>query len=184
MTVLTNNESAPTVVPAESVGDSAGGRSWPHSQANRLHASTTNESSGMFLSPPRRYRWIRLVGGCMVLLGGVFGVVWAQGPGQPAADDSPATPAVPQVIQAREGRDVAGSGDLIGFSHVDDRGTQVITLVNTRKLWMAVYHISSEGEIRLTSSRPIDADFTLQLNVTDPLPEHIRELQPAKPPTR
>jgi len=80
------------------------------------------------------------------------------------------------VIEARGGRDIAGSGDLIGFSHVDDQGTQVITLVNTQKHWMAVYHIGSSGEIRLASSRAIDADFTLQLNATSPTPEEIRRL--------
>lgn len=80
------------------------------------------------------------------------------------------------VIEAREGRDVAGSGDLIGFSHVDDSGSQVITLVNTQKLWMAVYHVGSAGEIRLASSRAIDADFTLQLNATSPTPDEIRRL--------
>jgi len=80
------------------------------------------------------------------------------------------------VIEARGGRDVAGSGDLIGFSHVEDQGTQVITLVNTQKHWMAVYHIGSSGEIRLASSRAIDADFTLQLNATSPTPDEIRRL--------
>ena len=85
------------------------------------------------------------------------------------------------VIEARSGRDVAGSGDLIGFSHVDGSGTQVITLVDTQKAWMAVYHIGSNGEIRLASSRAIDADFTLQLNATSPTPEDIRRLQGVSP---
>ena len=71
---------------------------------------------------------------------------------------------------------VASAGDVIGFSGYDASGTQIITLVNTEKSWMAVYHISSGGEIRLVSSRPIDADFSLQLNVTDPLPDEIRGL--------
>ncbi|MFK8112949.1 MAG: hypothetical protein AB8B91_12140 [Rubripirellula sp.] len=81
------------------------------------------------------------------------------------------------MIQGRPGRDVAGSGDLIGFSHVDDSGTQVISLVNAQKMWMAVYHIGSDGAIRLVSSRAIDADFTLQLNATEPTPEQIRRIQ-------
>lgn len=85
------------------------------------------------------------------------------------------------VIEARPGRDVAGSGDLIGFSHVDGSGTQVITLVDTEKAWMAVYHVGSSGEIRLVSSRAIDADFTLQLNATSPTPEDIRRLQGVSP---
>jgi hypothetical protein len=41
---------------------------------------------------------------------------------------------------------------------------------------MAVYHIDKARTIRLISSRPIDADFSLQLNVTAPLPEKIRRI--------
>ncbi|MGB1814680.1 MAG: hypothetical protein ACPHJ3_04940, partial [Rubripirellula sp.] len=64
----------------------------------------------------------------------------------------------------------------IGFSHSDSSGTQTITLVHTGKAWMAVYHIDRSGKIRLVSSRPIDADFSLQLNATSPLPDEIREI--------
>jgi hypothetical protein len=42
---------------------------------------------------------------------------------------------------------------------------------------MAVYHIDSSGQIRLTSSRPLEADFTIQFNASSPLPEEIRRLQ-------
>jgi hypothetical protein len=65
---------------------------------------------------------------------------------------------------------------MIGFSHYDASGTQTITLVHAGKSWMAVYHIDRSGTIRLVSSRPIDADFSLQLNATSPLPEEIREI--------
>lgn len=85
------------------------------------------------------------------------------------------------VVDARGGRDVAGSGGLIGFSHVDGEGTQVITIVDAEKRWMAVYHVDSEGKIRLASSREIAADFTLQLNATAPLPDQIRRLQGISP---
>ena len=71
---------------------------------------------------------------------------------------------------------VAAAGDMIGFSNSDGSGTQTITLVHTGKSWMAVYHIDRSGKIRLVSSRPIDADFSLQLNATSPLPEEIREI--------
>ena len=67
------------------------------------------------------------------------------------------------------------AGDMIGFSHSDGSGTQTITLVHAEKSWMAVYHVDRSGKIRLVSSRPIDADFSLQLNATSPLPEEIRE---------
>lgn len=82
----------------------------------------------------------------------------------------------PTLIQARPGRDVGASGEIIGFSHVDESGTQVISLVNTGKLWMAVYHVGPDGEIRLVSSRAIDADFSLELNATAPLPNDIRRM--------
>lgn len=85
------------------------------------------------------------------------------------------------VVDARGGRDVAGSGGLIGFSHVDSEGTQVITIVDAEKRWMAVYHVDSRGTIRLSSSREIAADFTLQLNATAPLPDQIRRLQGISP---
>jgi len=71
---------------------------------------------------------------------------------------------------------VAAAGDMIGFSHSDGSGTQTITLVHTGKSWMAVYHIDRSGAIRLVSSRPIDADFSLQLNATTPLPDEIRQM--------
>ena len=71
---------------------------------------------------------------------------------------------------------VGAAGSVIGFSGCNTSGTQTITLVNTDKFWMAVYHVSSDGGISLVSSRPIDADFSVQLNVTDPLPDEIRGL--------
>lgn len=74
------------------------------------------------------------------------------------------------------GGGAGAAGDMIGFSHSDGTGTQTITLVDTRKLWIAVYHVERSGTIRLVSSRPIDADFSLQLNATSPLPEEIRRI--------
>jgi len=72
---------------------------------------------------------------------------------------------------------LGAAGEMIGFSGSDGSGTQTITLVDTRKSWMAVYHVDRSGKIRLVSSRPIDADFSLQLNATSPLPEEIRALR-------
>ncbi|MCC9599701.1 hypothetical protein LOC67_03935 [Stieleria sp. JC731] len=71
----------------------------------------------------------------------------------------------------------AAAGDLIGFFGSDDSGTHTIALVNTRKMQIAVYHIDRSGVLRLISSRPIDADFSVTLNATDPLPSQIRLLQ-------
>ncbi len=75
---------------------------------------------------------------------------------------------------------VGAAGDMIGFSHSDGSGSQTITLIDTGKSWMAVYHIDRSGTIRLVSSRPIDADFSLQLNATSPLPEEIRQMNKGK----
>ncbi|GAA5506555.1 hypothetical protein [Novipirellula caenicola] len=75
---------------------------------------------------------------------------------------------------------VGAAGDMIGFSHSDGSGSQTITLIDTGKSWMAVYHIDRSGTIRLMSSRPIDADFSLQLNATSPLPEEIRQMNKGK----
>ncbi len=69
------------------------------------------------------------------------------------------------------------AGDMIGFSRDLGGGSQAITLIQASRRWMAVYHIDTSGQIRLVSSRPLDADFTIQFNVTAPLPEEIRRLQ-------
>jgi hypothetical protein len=122
--------------------------------------------------------------GCLgVLLGSI---ATSQTPTE-SASSSPITegtpfpavmPNVPQVGASKTGTAVqlAVSADMIGFSHVDGSGTQIITLVHTGKSWMAVYHVDRTGTIRLVSSRPIDADFSLQLNATSPLPDEIRSL--------
>ncbi len=69
------------------------------------------------------------------------------------------------------------AGDMIGFSRDLGDGVQAITIINASQRWMAVYHIDSSGQIRLTSSRPLEADFTIQFNASSPLPEEIRRLQ-------
>ncbi|TWU42290.1 hypothetical protein [Novipirellula artificiosorum] len=75
---------------------------------------------------------------------------------------------------------VGAAGDMIGFSHSDGSGTQTITLIHAGKSWMAVYHIDRSGMIRLVSSRPVDADFSLELNLTSPLPEEIRQMNQSR----
>ena len=74
------------------------------------------------------------------------------------------------------GPQTGSAGQLIGFSGFDGSGSQTITLVHAGKMQIAVYHIDRSGQIRLVSSRPIDADFSLSLNVTAPLPGQIRLL--------
>ena len=75
------------------------------------------------------------------------------------------------------GPSLAAAGDTIGFSREIAGGSQAITLINTTRRWMAVYHVDQAGQIRLVSSRPLDADFSFQFNATAPLPEEIRRLQ-------
>lgn len=92
---------------------------------------------------------------------GLFGL----GKGGPGAGTGPAMP------------NLMTAGDMIGFSRDVGEGVQAITIINASRRWMAVYHLDNEGRIRLMSSRPLDADFTIQFNATSPLPEEIRRLQ-------
>ena len=113
--------------------------------------------------------------GSLVVLVGLVSVAGSQPPsanGDPASLANGIAPAMDLAGACR----VGAAGDMIGFSHSDGSGTQTITVVHAGKSWMAVYHIDRSGTIRLVSSRPIDADFSLQLNATSPLPEEIRQL--------
>ena len=95
----------------------------------------------------------------------------------PAAVASPADSALnhpPIVAEPPPPIQVASAGEVIGFAGPGENG-QTITLVDTGRSWMAVYHIAPNGEIRLTASRPIEADFTVELNATDPTPAAIRK---------
>ncbi|MDA8744191.1 hypothetical protein N9N28_06115 [Rubripirellula amarantea] len=106
-----------------------------------------------------------------------FGQPVQSQPSEPENSASAAAIAATQpALSGGSGPKVGAAGDMIGFSHSDGGGTQTITLVDTSKAWMAVYHIDRSGKIRLVSSRPIEADFSLQLNATAPLPNEIRQL--------
>jgi hypothetical protein len=100
-------------------------------------------------------------------------------PANSAANDAgfavppPSTPA--PMFPA--GPSLAAAGDMIGFSRELAGGSQAITLISASRRWMAVYHVDQAGQIRLVSSRPLDADFSFQFNATAPLPEEIRRLQ-------
>lgn len=94
-------------------------------------------------------------------------------PGEVVAGGS--LPSITQV-SADSAVQVGSAGDLIGFSGFDGSGSQTITLVHAGKMQMSVYHIDRSGQIVLASSRPIDADFSLSLNLTKPLPGQIRLL--------
>ena len=99
-------------------------------------------------------------------------------PGLPRAALPMAFPASsPQSGPAKGPATLIQAGDMIGFSRELGDGVQAITIINASRRWMAVYHIDTSGQIRLTSSRPLDADFTIQFNAAAPLPEDIRRLQ-------
>ncbi|MCO8120182.1 hypothetical protein NHH03_00410 [Stieleria sp. TO1_6] len=93
----------------------------------------------------------------------------------PPGGEVPGYPPLPPKPSGLGGQ-TGSAGELIGFSGFDGSGSQTITLVHTGKMQIAVYHIDRSGQIRLVSSRPIDADFSLTLNPTDPLPGQIRLL--------
>lgn len=93
--------------------------------------------------------------------------------GSPAGNLIPSQP----MPMFPAGPSLAAAGDMIGFSREIAGGSQAITLINASRRWMAVYHIDQAGQIRLVSSRPLDADFSFQFNATAPLPEEIRRLQ-------
>ncbi|MGV3486142.1 MAG: hypothetical protein ACO1RT_17120 [Planctomycetaceae bacterium] len=88
-----------------------------------------------------------------------------------------AAAAAPPAPMFPAGPSLAAAGDTIGFSREIAGGSQAITLINTSRRHMAVYHIDQAGQIHLVSSRPLDADFSFQFNATAPLPEEIRRLQ-------
>lgn len=101
------------------------------------------------------------------------------------AEDGPSVPqgvpAQPILLQpvssSGQPPQLTTAGDMIGFSRELGDGVQAITLINASQRWMAVYHIGADGQIRLASSRPLDADFTIQFNAASPLPDEIRRLQ-------
>ncbi len=113
--------------------------------------------------------------GALALLIGIASVGASQSPPVQGDGGVAAGGGVPALDPTAVSK-VGAAGDMIGFSHSDASGTQTITIVHTGKSWMAVYHIDRSGTIRLVSSRPIDADFSLQLNATSPLPDEIRQL--------
>lgn len=101
-------------------------------------------------------------------------------PGATAETILPAAAVSPGPVPAPmfpAGPSLAAAGDMIGFSRELAGGSQAITLINASRRWMAVYHVDQAGQIRLVSSRPLDADFSFQFNATAPLPEEIRRLQ-------
>lgn len=118
--------------------------------------SETGQPGGQPGEPQRLGR-----GGGPAAAVGLFGL----GKGGPGGGSGPAMP------------NLMTAGDMIGFSRDVGEGVQAITIINASRRWMAVYHLDNEGRIRLMSSRPLDADFTIQFNATSPLPEEIRRLQ-------
>ncbi len=93
-----------------------------------------------------------------------------------ASADTPAPP--PEATLAKPA--AAAAGDLITLTHQRLDGVAVITVIDAEKRWMAVYHLPGDGTIRLVSSRPIGPDLTLTLNATEPTPQRIERMTPAR----
>ena len=71
-----------------------------------------------------------------------------------------------------------GLGSLIALTHTAAGNRQQVTIIDTVKRVMAVYHIEpEEGTIELKSERKIQWDLEMiQFNGTSPLPADIRKL--------
>jgi len=74
----------------------------------------------------------------------------------------------------------AAAGDCLGFVRPANDGGQIITLINTAREWMAVYHVDGPGKIHLIGSRPLQQDFAVQFNAVAPLPEEMRRIATPK----
>jgi hypothetical protein len=72
----------------------------------------------------------------------------------------------------------SGGGELISFSVPIEDHRQQVTLIDTAKRVMSVYHIdTSSGEISLKSVRNVFWDLQMvEFNGTSPLPREIRSL--------
>ncbi|WP_436716778.1 hypothetical protein U8335_05825 [Roseiconus lacunae] len=94
-------------------------------------------------------------------------------------DDASGSPGMlpPANTGQRSAPQAAAAGDLVCFFGSDGAGNHTIAVVNAGEMQIAVYHIDRSGMLRLVSSRPIGADFSVTLNATDPLPSQIRHLQ-------
>jgi hypothetical protein len=99
--------------------------------------------------------------------------------GQQAASEYPAgaQPAaglptrVPQVTAS------AAAEGMMAFASPSGVG-QLVTVIDARRSWMAVYSVDAGGErIKLLSSRPLDQDFSVQYNIAEPTPADIKRLQ-------
>ncbi len=88
-------------------------------------------------------------------------------------------PAVEQVAaQQPTGSPTVATGSLIALSHTAAGNRQQVTVIDTVKRVMTVYHIEpEEGTIELKSVRKIEWDMEMvQFNGTTPLPADIRKL--------
>lgn len=93
-------------------------------------------------------------------------------PSQPSANGQIPNLRSPQVTAS------AAAEGMMAFASPDgDRG-QLVTIIDAKRSWMAVYSVDAGGErIKLLSSRPLSQDFSVQYNVTEPTPVDIQRLQ-------
>ncbi|WP_164101707.1 hypothetical protein [Candidatus Laterigemmans baculatus] len=120
----------------------------------------------------------RMLGAAM--LGGwllVF-VVDSTGTGQAPPQGSPLEKATSAAKSPPVVTPMAVADGMLGFASPDAAGGQMVTLIDSRHSWMAVYAVDAKGQIRLLSSRPLQQDFSVQYNVMDPTPAEIGRLKP------
>lgn len=86
---------------------------------------------------------------------------------------SPPPEASPLPTGASPRANIAAANGMIVSNHTLADGTPMITVVNTRRMWLAVYHIERSGKPVLVGSRPMESDFELLLNAASPLPAEI-----------
>ena len=72
----------------------------------------------------------------------------------------------------------ASAEGVMAFAAPNGTGGQLITVIDARRSWMAVYSVDvGDQQIRMLSSRPLSQDFSVQYNVADPTPADIQRLQ-------
>lgn len=81
-------------------------------------------------------------------------------------------PTPPQMVP------MVTDGHLLAFASTDGAGGQLLTLVDTQRLSLVVYQITKDGVSHIRSARQIAQDFKINLNVTDPTPTAINQLNP------
>jgi hypothetical protein len=116
--------------------------------------------------------WIKL--GCVLLVAVAGPATIGQSPGVATLPQGPT-----ERVQPATGGAVVASASAEGMivtATTDGLGGQMVTVIDSRRNWMAVYGVDAKGQIKLLSSRPLSQDFAVQYNVIEPTPTAISRL--------